>query len=114
MANRKQSKGTCSYCGKEFSKGGASNHLAACPKRQEAIAKAEAGKGTPEPLYHLRIEGAYRKEFWLDLEMRGSKSLSNLDDYLRAIWLECCGHMSEVRWASRTPLLILGKEPYLG
>jgi len=27
--------------------------------------------------------------------MRGSKTLKDLDDYLRAIWLECCGHMSQ-------------------
>ncbi len=27
--------------------------------------------------------------------MRGSKTLQDLDTYLRAIWLECCGHMSQ-------------------
>jgi hypothetical protein len=26
--------------------------------------------------------------------MRGSATLQHLDDYLRAIWLECCGHLS--------------------
>jgi hypothetical protein len=26
--------------------------------------------------------------------MRGSAKLSDLDDYLRAIWLECCSHLS--------------------
>jgi hypothetical protein len=95
MATRKQSKGTCVYCGKELSKGGMTKHLTTCAKRQEAIAKAEAGKGTSESLYHLRVQDAYRKEFWLDLEMRGSKSLKDLDTYLRGIWLECCGHISE-------------------
>ena len=29
-----------------------------------------------------------------DLEMRGSATLAKLDDYLRAIWLECCGYLS--------------------
>jgi hypothetical protein len=70
-------------------------HLATCPSRQAAIAKAETGKAASEMLYHLRIEDAYRREFWLDLEMRGAKSLKDLDTYLRAIWLECCGHLSE-------------------
>jgi hypothetical protein len=32
--------------------------------------------------------------FWLDLEMKGSATLQDLDGYLRAIWLECCGHLS--------------------
>lgn len=90
-----QSKGTCFYCGQTFSKAGITKHLSKCPQRQEAIAKAETQKGNPEQLYHLRIQDAYRSAFWLDLEMRGSKRLQVLDDYLRAIWLECCGHMSQ-------------------
>ena len=27
--------------------------------------------------------------------MHGSATLTNLDRYLRAIWLECCGHLSQ-------------------
>ncbi|OLP16393.1 hypothetical protein BST81_21640 [Leptolyngbya sp. 'hensonii'] len=92
---RKQSKGTCLYCGKELSKAGITKHLATCPQRQTAIAAAEGKKGSSEALYHLRVQDADRSEFWLDLEMRGSKALKDLDDYLRAIWLECCGHMSQ-------------------
>lgn len=95
MAQRKQSQGTCAYCGKEMAKGGLTNHLNTCPQRQAAIAKAESGKGSSEALFHLRVQDAYRNDFWLDLEMRGSKTLKYLDDYLRAIWLECCGHLSQ-------------------
>ena len=29
------------------------------------------------------------------MEMNGSAMLKCLDSYLRAIWLECCGHLSE-------------------
>ncbi len=92
---RKQSKGTCVYCGKELTKAGMTKHLATCPERQAAIATAEGKKGTSEHLYHLRVQDAYNSDFWLDLEMRGSKTLQDLDNYLRAIWLECCGHMSQ-------------------
>lgn len=92
---RKQSKGTCTYCSQAFAKGGMTKHLTTCPQRQVAIATADQQKGTPEKLYHLRVEDAYRKEFWLDLEMRGTAKLGDLDTYLRSIWLECCGHMSE-------------------
>jgi len=48
-----------------------------------------------ETLYHLYIQDAWRNEFWLDVEMRGSSTLKDLDSYLRSIWLECCGHMSQ-------------------
>jgi hypothetical protein len=92
---RQQSKGACTYCGKQLAKAGMTKHLVTCAQRQEAIAAAEGKKGSPEMLYHLRVQDAYRKEFWLDLEMRGSRTLQDLDNYLRAIWLECCGHMSQ-------------------
>lgn len=55
--------------------------------------KAKSSKS--QTLYHLRVQDAYAKEFWLDLEMRASATLDDLDSYLRAIWLECCGHMSQ-------------------
>ncbi|MDQ3009538.1 MAG: plasmid pRiA4b ORF-3 family protein, partial [Acidobacteriota bacterium] len=66
-------------------------HLVACSERQAAVAKAS---GEPEKIYSLRVQDAYLKDFWLDLEMRGSATLKDLDQYLRGIWLECCGHLS--------------------
>ncbi|MFO1372835.1 MAG: hypothetical protein U1F42_10755 [Candidatus Competibacteraceae bacterium] len=70
-------------------------HLSACPQRRAMIEQAESGKGKSETLYHLRVQAAYQSEFWLDLEMRSSAKLKDLDSYLRAIWLECCGHLSQ-------------------
>lgn len=70
-------------------------HLQKCAKRQEAIAKAENGKAEAQKLFHLRVQDAHAKDFWLDLEVRGSASLEDLDKYLRGIWLECCGHLSQ-------------------
>ena len=70
-------------------------HLAKCEKREQTIQIAEAGKQPEEALWHVRVQDAYGKEFWLDLEMRGSATLEKLDAYLRAIWLECCGHLSQ-------------------
>ena len=95
MARTPQSHGKCQYCGEESAKSGMSRHLAKCEKRAQAIQSAEAGNQPQETLWHLRIQDAYRKDFWLDLEMRGSATLEKLDRYLRAIWLECCGHLSK-------------------
>jgi hypothetical protein len=94
MARGKQSKGKCAYCGQEIAKNGAAKHLAACAQRQDVIKKAETKKGNSESLYHLRVQAAGQREFWMDLEMRGAATLKELDNYLRFIWLECCGHMS--------------------
>jgi len=95
MPRTKQSKGKCAYCGQEYAKGPMTKHLATCAPRQAAIAKAETKRATTESLYHLRVQAAGQPLFWLDLEMRGSAALKDLDAYLRAIWLECCGHLSQ-------------------
>jgi hypothetical protein len=96
MTRKKQSKGTCTFCGREMSRGGLSKHLQGCGQRQEAMATAGGAKaGTEQSLYHLLVHDAYDSDFWLHLEMNGQATLNHLDQYLRAIWLECCGHMSQ-------------------
>ena len=95
MPRGKQSRGQCAFCGYETTKGSMSKHLAACPKRQaQMVGAAQTGRKA-EPLYYLRMQDAYDSQFWLDLEVRGSASLKDIDAYLRAIWLECCGHLSQ-------------------
>lgn len=63
-------------------------HLKACASDHD-----RAG-GRTAHLYHLRVEDAYSPYFWLDLEIKAGATLSDLDDFLRGIWLECCGHLS--------------------
>lgn len=92
MARTSQSRGKCQYCGEETAKSGMTKHLAKCEKRFAAI---ESAKQPAETIWHLRVQDAGSKDFWLDLEMHGSASLEKLDHYLRAIWLECCGHLSQ-------------------
>ena len=95
MPRKPENPGTCTYCCEIITKRSVSKHLEKCPKWQEVLASAAASSRPEETLWHLRIQDAYRKDFWLDLEMAASASLEKLDKYLRAIWLECCGHLSE-------------------
>ena len=95
MPRGKQSKGKCTHCGLEIAKSGVTRHLAACAIWKELVTKTEHRKGGSETLYRFRIQAAGLPQFWLDLEMRGRGTLKDLDQYLRAIWLECCGHMSQ-------------------
>src|SRR5436190_887757 len=94
MGRKKQSRGTCAYCGQEMARGGMLKHLATCPTRQQKIAAADRKPGDNQNIYHLRVQDAWGGDYWLDLEMNGSATLKDLDYYLRAIWLECCGHLS--------------------
>ena len=95
MPRRPENPGTCAYCGEIITKRGVAKHLDKCSKRQETLLVGEASSRLQETLWHLRVQDAYDKDFWLDLEMVGSASLDKLDKYLRAIWLECCGHLSK-------------------
>lgn len=75
-----------------------------CPQRQAQIASAEQTGRMPEDLFHLRMQAVHDDvrmlavldhDYWLDVEVRGSATLKDIDTYLRAIWLDCCGHPSQ-------------------
>lgn len=94
MASRRQTRGSCVYCRREMTRSGLARHLGACTKRLEVIAAADKQRGRKQTLYHLQVQDAWDGSYWLHLEMRGNATLEDLDFYLRAIWLECCGHLS--------------------
>jgi hypothetical protein len=105
MNRREQTRGTCAYCGKPMTRSGMARHLASCTGREAAIRTAEAAGKSATRLIHLEVRDAYDPRYWLQLEMTGDAPLKKLDDYLRAIWLECCGHLSEFTpepWSGQT------------
>lgn len=52
-------------------------------------------RGAPATrLFHLAVQGTYNPDYWLHLEVPAHATLYNLDQFLRDIWLECCGHLS--------------------
>lgn len=95
MPRKKQSRGKCVFCDREMSRGGLSKHLSSCPERQATISAANQKSDQTGQIYHLRLQDAWGGDFWLHLEVNGTARLADLDHYLRAIWLECCGHLSQ-------------------
>ena len=89
------SKGNCIFCKQSFARSGMSRHLKSCKKRAEKIAECDGKAKSKMPIYHLQVQDFYDGAFWLHLEMAGDAKLDHLDGYLRAIWLECCDHMSQ-------------------
>lgn len=84
MAVIPQSKGKCYICKKEFSKGSIKSHLVKCN---------DLGTGKTK-YFLLKVEDSYNKNYWLYLQAKVDITLDELDDFLRDIWLECCGHLS--------------------
>lgn len=95
MARRAQTKGACTYCGRLLTRSGMARHLESCPQRRLALDAADDRAGPVGPLFLLEARDAFSGAYWLHLEMNGSAPLGRLDQYLRAIWLECCGHLSQ-------------------
>ena len=96
-ATKEVSKGVCSFCKGEFEKAKMTQHLKYCKQRVTEIAteleSTPALKKTK--LFHILVEGRYNPQYWMHLELSASDTLADLDDFLRVIWLECCGHLSE-------------------
>ncbi len=102
------SKGVCNLCHRTFSRVGMVRHLESCQQRNDL--QTLAGRGRPRQtwLFHLAAWGIYSPDYWMNLQMPADATLRNLDDFLRGIWLECCGHLSAftiqgIRYISYTP-----------
>jgi len=80
--------GKCFLCGGTFAKNTIGRHLKNCAPAHDT------GRGKPVRLFHLSVEGRYAPYYWMHLEIPASATLADLDDFLRAVWLECCGHLS--------------------
>lgn len=87
-----QSKGKCNFCGKEYTKASMLKHLAACKERKSELTGKENEKTCG--YFGISIAGKYNKVYWLLTEFREDATLADLDQFLRDIWLECCGHLS--------------------
>jgi hypothetical protein len=88
----RKNEGICRFCLKTFSGAAMSRHLVACKAKKEKDEQEMAKAKTKYPIYYLKLSG-YR-DYWLHVEMKAASTLRELDDFLRRIWLECCGHLS--------------------
>jgi hypothetical protein len=90
MARAKTSYAICRLCGYRGTKASMTRHLAGCVEKH--LTKA---RGKPVRLLHIRVEAGHRASpYWLDVGVKATATLGELDQFLRDIWLECCGHLS--------------------
>lgn len=79
--------GKCEVCGQSSGKSAMIRHLAECLPVHDR-------RGKSVRLVQLRFEAPDDPRYWLYVETRADATLEQLDALLRAVWLECCGHMS--------------------
>lgn len=89
---REVSLGICTFCQGEFAKNKFTQHLKTCKAR---LGRSAEQAENNQRLFHLQVEGKYRPEYWMHLELPTEATLADLDSFLRFVWLECCDHLSE-------------------
>jgi hypothetical protein len=60
------------------------------------------GIGSARTIFHLKVEGLYQPIYWLHIEIPARATLEDLDRFLRAVWLECCGYLSSFEIAGES------------
>ena len=91
-----ESTGTCFLCSGKLSKRAMSKHLQNCRVKSADKVGDPKGKAKVQgatQTFHLLVEGS--PMHWLHLEASADATLEQLDAFLRNIWLECCGHLSD-------------------
>lgn len=107
------STGNCGLCRGKFSKSAMTRHLKSC-RDQSATTPAESKGVAPAKTFHVLVEGRFLPDFWLHLEVPATATLEKLDRFLRAIWLECCGHMSAFTIGSTRYSVSPSRDSYFG
>jgi Plasmid pRiA4b ORF-3-like protein len=86
---KKTTDGECALCKKTFSKSTMGRHLEKCLAENHSRSTAKALPG-----FQILVQDQYAKEYWMHILVPVTAKLDDLDDFLRMVWLECCGHLS--------------------
>jgi hypothetical protein len=71
-------------------------HVAGCPVSVEDRQRGKTRRGVAAPVEAFLIEAsAPHSLYWLLAAVAVDAPLCAMDDLLRSVWLECCGHLSE-------------------
>jgi len=96
-------KSTCLLCKSDFTRRGIGRHISSCLEKQTPKIKNFLKKR----YCYLSVRDAYNSDYFIFLLISQNSTLAELDDFLKKIWLECCGHMSSFsyqKWGEEIPM----------
>lgn len=87
---RIKSEGMCKFCKKIISGSAVVRHLQSCNERT----KVQESESKQRKIFLIKASAG---PFWVFFEIDASSMLKEVDNFLRKLWLECCGHLSAFR-----------------
>ena len=84
--------GICKFCSKSISQKESLRHFLSCTPRNQAFENMT--QKLVNQWFYIRAE---LSPYWIDILIPEQWKLDDLDQFLRHIWLECCGHLSNFR-----------------
>lgn len=87
--------GKCYYCNKELTEKTIKRHMKNCDEMKKKIEELSYQDKKQRNQFMISIKSKYDKnEYCIYLSIDENLSLLHIDQFLRDVWLECCGHLS--------------------
>ncbi len=88
-------KGKCYYCNKELTEKTIKRHMKNCSEMERKIEELSAVDKKQRNQFMISVKPKYNgNEYCIYLSIDENLSLIHIDQFLRDVWLECCGHLS--------------------
>lgn len=88
-------KARCYYCNKELTERTIKRHMKNCAEMKECIDRELKQSKSRRKQYILAIKDEYSKKYCIYISIDAALQLCHLDQFIRDVWVECCGHLSE-------------------
>ncbi len=88
--------GKCYLCNKEITNRSAKRHILTCESRKNIVEESMKEAEKTKEQFILKITDKYDPStYYIYITIDVNLTLRALDTFLRDIWMECCGHLSE-------------------
>ncbi len=88
-------KAKCYYCNKELTERTIKRHMKNCSEMKKSIDEKRIDDKEQRNQFIIAIKSKYaRNEYCIYLSIDGTLGLVHIDQFIRDIWVECCGHLS--------------------
>lgn len=99
----KTNEGKCMFCGEIYKTGKMLTHIKSCKARKDLIKPGEEVDEDKIKCYCILAQGYYDPDYWIYMDMPVTSTLKTLDKFLRDVWVECCGHLSQFNYGGPSP-----------